>query len=567
MSMAQPDHDVLILGGGPAGSTLGAMLANDGLTVAIVEQSLMPRPHVGESLIPGVLPPLKESGALASVQSAGFTKKYGATYVWGRTRTPWTVKFNEVYPDQAFSYQVDRSLFDKILLDHAAESGVTVHQETTALSPIGNSTAVSGARLSNRDGQEFDMKAALTIDATGQNALFGRHFRTRNFNEGLRHIALYGYWSGGRDLPDLLPSNDPEDAGNILIVTVPDGWIWHIPITPDIRSVGLVTDPSVIAKLNATDRTDYYLSQVRACTEVSTLLTSAQWTSQSVSVISDWSYTCSRFAGPGYFLVGDAACFIDPILSTGVSLAVNAASRAARVVRTSHASPWLNDLALDWYESEYRNIADDLTNMADHWYTGNADTNDWFWTAKNLADPAQNFSIRQAFVHLSSGITSTTKESGSSLQNSGGYSPRQLDLIYQNLDVALTGEIKTAFSQAEASVTVAENGSSPSSSTVLSRRPQLRESISYRPYMLASGTSLEPITRVTRAHPNAGPQHGDLPIAALPVLENIDGEHTGLSILNTLRSEYKNSKITPHLHDLVTTTLIGLAKMGAIDIT
>ena len=247
MSMAQPDHDVLILGGGPAGSTLGAMLANDGLTVAIVEQSLMPRPHVGESLIPGVLPPLKESGALASVQSAGFTKKYGATYVWGRTRTPWTVKFNEVYPDQAFSYQVDRSLFDKILLDHAAESGVTVHQETTALSPIGNSTAVSGARLSNRDGQEFDMKAALTIDATGQNALFGRHFRTRNFNEGLRHIALYGYWSGGRDLPDLLPSNDPEDAGNILIVTVPDGWIWHIPITPDIRSVGLVTDPSVIA--------------------------------------------------------------------------------------------------------------------------------------------------------------------------------------------------------------------------------------------------------------------------------------------------------------------------------
>ena len=567
MSIAQPDHDVLILGGGPAGSTLGAMLANDGLTVAIVEQSLMPRPHVGESLIPGVLAPLEESGALASVQSAGFTKKYGATYVWGRTRTPWTIKFNEVHPDQAFSYQVERSQFDKILLDHAAKSGVTVHQETTALSPIGNATAVSGARLRDRDGREFDMKAALTIDATGQNALFGRHFRTRNFNEGLRHIALYGYWSGGCALPDLLPSNDPEDAGNILIVTVPDGWIWHIPITPDIRSVGLVTDPSVAAKLTATDRTDYYLSQVRTCPEVSALLTGAQWKSQNVSVISDWSYTCSNFAGPGYFLVGDAACFIDPILSTGVSLAVNAASRAARVVRTSHASPWLNDLALDWYQSEYRNVADDLTNMASHWYTGNADTNDWFWRAKTLADPAQNFSIRQAFVHLSSGITSTTKESGNNLQNSGGYSPRQLDLIYQNLDVALTGEIKTAVSQAEASITDAGKGLNPNSSTVLSRRPQLQESISYRPYMITSGPSLEPITRVTRAHPNAGPQHGDLPIAALPVLENIDGEHTGLSILNTLRSEYKNSKITPHLHDLVTTTLIGLAKMGAIDIT
>ncbi|HCU72773.1 MAG TPA: hypothetical protein DGO43_03055 [Chloroflexi bacterium] len=566
MNIAQPDHDVLILGGGPAGSTLGAMLANDGLTVAIVEQSLMPRPHVGESLIPGVLAPLEESGALASVQSAGFTKKYGATYVWGRTRTPWTIKFNEVYPDQAFSYQVERSQFDKILLDHAAESGVTVHQETTALSPIGNPTAVSGARLRDRDGREFDMKAALTIDATGQNALFGRHFRTRNFNEGLRHIALYGYWSGGCALPDLLPSNDPEDAGNILIVTVPDGWIWHIPITPDIRSVGLVTDPSVAAKLTATDRTDYYLSQVRTCPEVSALLTGAQWKSQNVSVISDWSYTCSNFAGPGYFLVGDAACFIDPILSTGVSLAVNAASRAARVVRTSHASPWLNDLALDWYQSEYRNVADDLTNMASHWYTGNADTNDWFWRAKTLADPAQNFSIRQAFVHLSSGITSTTKESGNNLQNSGGYSPRQLDLIYQNLDVTLTGEIKTAVSQAEASITDAGKGLNPNSSTVLSRRPQLQESISYRPYMITSGPSLEPITRVTRAHPNAGPQHGDLPIAALPVVEKIDGEHTGLAILNTLRSEYKDPNLAPHLHDLVTTTLVSLAKMGAIDI-
>jgi hypothetical protein len=85
--------------------------------------------------------------------------------------------------------------------------------------------------------------------------------------------------------------------------------------------------------------------------------------------------------------------------------------------------------------------------------------------------------------------------------------------------------------------------------------------------MVTSGTSLEPITRVTRAHPNAGPQHGDLPIAALPVVENIDGEHTGLAIVNTLRSEYRDSKITPHLHDLVTTTLISLAKIGAIDIT
>ena len=101
-------YDALILGGGPSGSTLATLLAQDGMRVALVEREYMPRPHVGESLIPGVLPALDASGALPLVQEAGFTQKFGATYVWGRTREPWTVKFSEVYPDQAFAWQVDR---------------------------------------------------------------------------------------------------------------------------------------------------------------------------------------------------------------------------------------------------------------------------------------------------------------------------------------------------------------------------------------------------------------------------------------------------------------------------
>ena len=199
MSVGASDYDALVLGGGPAGSTLATLLAQDGLRVALVEREHMPRPHVGESLIPGVLPALDASGALPLVEAAGFTQKYGATYIWGRSRDPWTVKFSEVYPDQAFAWQVDRAKFDKLLLDHAAAEGVEVRQGVTALGPLGSADQVEGARVRSDDGRDSALAADLTIDATGQDALFGRSFRTREYNTALRHVALYGHWSGGRD--------------------------------------------------------------------------------------------------------------------------------------------------------------------------------------------------------------------------------------------------------------------------------------------------------------------------------------------------------------------------------
>jgi len=561
-------HDVLILGGGPAGATLGALLAQDGLNVAIVEREQMPRPHVGESLIPGVLPALAASGALDAVESAGFTRKYGATYVWGRSRKPWTVKFNEVYPDQAFSYQVDRAKFDKLLLDHASSEGVAVCEGTTALGPLGTSDNVQGACVRDADGHEREIESELTIDATGQDALFGRHFRTREFNESLRHVALYGYWSGGHDLPDITGSDDPEDAGNIIIVTVAGGWIWHIPIAHDMRSVGLVTDPAAIAELNAGNRTAYFLEQVRGCSEISALLDGAEWTSDEVITLSDWSFFCSRFAGPGYLQVGDAACFPDPILSGGVTLAVNGAVLAARAIRTCRATPWLHELALDWYDAEYRGIASNFADMAIHWYLGNstAKSGDWFWRAKQLIDPASNFSVRQAFIHLASGVGEIRNEGGQ-LQHTGGYSPRQLNLIYKNLDVGLDAETKAEVSKAEVAITASEVTRAPSTTAIMSGCPRLRESITYQAHMAESGDMLLPITRITRTHPNAGPQHGDLPIAALPVVQHIDGENSGTAILAALRTEYGDSVVAPQLHNLVTTTLISLAEMGAIDIT
>ena len=565
MSSGSSRYDALVLGGGPAGSTLATLLAQDGMQVALVERELMPRPHVGESLIPGVLPALDASGALPLVEKAGFTQKYGATYIWGRTREPWTVKFSEVYPDQAFAWQVDRARFDKLLLDHAAAEGVEVRQGVVALGPLGGVDDVQGARVRSEDGRETALAADLTVDATGQDALFGRAFRTRQYNDALRHVALYGHWSGGRNLHDVIGSEDAKDAGNILIVTVPDGWIWHIPIADTMRSVGLVTDPAAVANLSTGNRTDYYLEQVRACPEIAALLEGGEWVSERVEALSDWSFFCSRFTGPGYLQVGDAACFVDPILSTGVTLAVNGALRAARAIRTGRSAPWLRELAMDWYESEYRSVATDFADLAEHWYGGHAEADAWFWRAKKLADPTRNFSIRQAFVHLSAGITGT-QGAGGKLRSAGGYSPRQLQLIYENLASDLDADSQAAITDVEASFGGAP-ARTPSATGVLLGRPRLREAISYGPHMSEHETILRPITRVTRLHPNAGPEHVELPIAALPVLERIDGRRTGLDIAADLRARYAGTPIEADLRDLVAQTLGRLAETGAVDVT
>jgi hypothetical protein len=262
-----------------------------------------------------------------------------------------------------------------------------------------------------------------------------------------------------------------------------------------MRSVGLVTEPVAIAELSAANRTDYFLEQVRGCSEISALLDGAEWTSDEVITLSDWSFFCSRFVGPGYLQVGDAACFPDPILSGGVTLAANGAVLAARAIRTCRATPWLRELALDWYDAEYRGIASNFADMAIHWYLGNstAKSSDWFWRAKQLIDPASNFSVRQAFIHLASGVGEIRNEDNQ-LQNAGGYSPRQLDLIYRNLDVVLDAETKAEFSRAEEDITASESARIPPTTVAMSGCPRLRESITCQAYMAESGDTLQPIT-------------------------------------------------------------------------
>ena len=188
-----------------------------------------------------------KTGALERVERAGFTRKYGATYIWGRSRDPWTIRFSEISQDRTFTFQCDREVFDKLLLDHARDEGVDVregHQVTRALMSDGR---VTGLAFTDGDGNAGEVRARMCVDASGQWSVLGRQFRLREHNENLRHVALFGHYHGGpTTLPDVLNDMEPTDAGNVFVVAVEDGWLWHIPLAGGLRSIGLVTDPERI---------------------------------------------------------------------------------------------------------------------------------------------------------------------------------------------------------------------------------------------------------------------------------------------------------------------------------
>ena len=429
--MRAVEADVAVIGGGPAGSSLATLLRQQGYRVTLLERETFPRPHVGESMLPGVLFALRKTGALERVEKAGFTRKYGATYIWGRSRDPWTIRFSEISQDRTFTFQCDREVFDKLLLDHARDEGVDVregHQVTRALMSDG---AVRGLAYTDGDGNRGEVRARMCVDASGQWSVLGRQFRLREHNENLRHVALFGHYHGGpTTLPDVLKDMERTDAGNVFVVAVEDGWLWHIPLAGGLRSIGLVTDPERIRGMTRTERRAYWQRQVESCEEFEQLLEGGRWAGD-FDIVTDWSFICRQFHGPGYLLVGDAACFVDPILASGIALALQGVLRATKAIRTSLEAPDLNGLAMNWYQEGYLQQANDFVDMANHWYHGQRLQESWYWTAHRLVDPSQNLSLRQAFVFISSGLTRESPEE--SIRYMGGFTPGQLAVTYEAL--------------------------------------------------------------------------------------------------------------------------------------
>ncbi len=372
------------------------MLARKGFRVALLERERFPRAHVGESLLPASIPVLEELGAYDRVREAGFLPKYGATMVWGRDKSPWSWYFRETSRTYPQSYQVSRPQFDGILLDNARTHGVDVREQHAVTGVLERDGAVEGVRVRRPDGSESEVRARFVVDASGQSALISRRFGLRRWDDFFRNLAVYAYYRDARRLA-------PPDETNIFIESYPNGWLWTIPLHTGDASVGAVVDAAAGRdRLREEGPERFLASQIAQAPHTSAMLRDATLT-DGPFVARDWSYVSERTAGDGFVLVGDAACFVDPLFSSGVHLAMMSGVLAAAYVTTALSNPDMREPAARVYEELYRNEYDHFRELARLFYTSNRTEESYFWEARRLLDSGDALAPRQAFVRVLAG--------------------------------------------------------------------------------------------------------------------------------------------------------------------
>jgi FADH2 O2-dependent halogenase len=363
-----PDYDVVIVGGGPAGSSAAAYLAKAGLSVAVFESEMFPRPHVGESLVPATTRVLLETGAMEEVEKAGFPKKYGAAWTSAESRNMMTNQFSKFSHDlgaaeiqfserdqpgvdRDYTFHVDRGQFDLILLKHAESVGAKVFQGIRVLrADLDDPEKVTlTCRLGPR---EVEITARMMIDASGRQTLLGRQLRTKEADPVFNQYAIHA-WFDGLDRRALTANPEKGDYIYIHFLPIKDAWVWQIPITDTITSVGVVTQKHRFAEAG-TDREQFFWDFVASRPELLDALKQADRV-RPFKAEGDYSYAVRQVCGDRYALIGDAARFVDPIFSSGVSVALNSARLACQDIIAAAQAGDFSRARFAVYERTHRN--------------------------------------------------------------------------------------------------------------------------------------------------------------------------------------------------------------------
>ena len=343
MILTNPDFDVAIIGGGPAGASMGCYLAKAGVKCVIFERELFPRPHVGESLVPSAMRVFRDLDFIESMEAAKFPHKFGAAWTSEDQGGAYDMNFNGGFKDKAemapethvdirfnerlqegvdreYTYHVDRSKFDLMLLQHANKLGAAVY-EGVKVSSVDFGPKEPVVRFNvGRNNRELGITARMVIDASGRNTFLGNQLKLKVKDPVFDQYAIHT-WFDSYDRKVFAKKDDHRDYIFIHFLPISNTWIWQIPITDSVTSIGVVTQKKNFAK-SKQDREKFFWNAVGTRPMLREALSKAD-RMHPFKDEGDYSYAMKQLAGDRFLMVGDAGRFVDPIFSTGVSIALN----------------------------------------------------------------------------------------------------------------------------------------------------------------------------------------------------------------------------------------------------
>jgi flavin-dependent dehydrogenase len=357
--------EVVVLGGGPAGSTVATLIAQAGHSVRLYEREKFPRFHIGESFMPDTYWVLRRLGMLDQMKSSHFVPKYSVQFVSDAGKESQPFYFFENNPHECTkTWQVLRSEFDEMLLRNAEAHGVEVREEVRVLDVTFEGDRQTGVRVRAKDGFEQVVTPRVVIDATGQSSLVANRLKLRQPDQRLKKASVWSYFRGAKREPEKV------DEGATLVLQLKDklGWFWYIPQHDDIVSVGVVSDLDYLFR-DASSLEEVFHREVENCPALKRRIEGSTRVAE-FRTTKDFSYRTTRLAGEGWVLIGDAVGFLDPIYSSGLQLAFRSGMMAADAVIDGLRKGDLSGSQLGQWGPEFLRGMDRLKKLVYAFYDG-----------------------------------------------------------------------------------------------------------------------------------------------------------------------------------------------------
>ena len=364
VSTGQNTADVVVIGGGPAGSTVSALVTQQGFRVQLYERESFPRFHIGESLIPETYWVLRRLGMLDKMKASPFVKKYSVQFVNSQGKESAPFYFHDNKPHECSqTWQVLRSEFDTMMLQNAREHGAVVHQPARVLEVVLDGRQAVGVRVQKPDGTIEEVRARVIVDASGQSTLLQNRFKLRLWDPVLNKGAIWTYWRGAfRD-------SGRDEGATVVIQTVnKKGWWWYIPQHDNTVSLGVVAPFDYLFKDRGNHEQTYH-EEVEACPAIKKRIAGAERLTGYFAT-KDYSYRSRQTAGDGWVLVGDAFGFLDPLYSSGVLLALKSGELAADAIADGLARNDVSAAQLGRWGEMFNKGVDRMRRLVCEYYDG-----------------------------------------------------------------------------------------------------------------------------------------------------------------------------------------------------